>query len=61
MNRENKLKVGDYIKCRDKADMVEAMYQLQREGIETDFIYERDGKKGLWLEVVKVIKDKKKK
>jgi hypothetical protein len=54
------MKVGDTIECRDKADMVETMYQLQREGIETDFVYELDGKKGLWLEVVKVIKDKKK-
>ena len=51
------MKVGDTIKCRDKDDMVETMYQLQREGIETDFIYERDGKKGLWLEVVKVRDD----
>ncbi len=41
------MKVGDTIECRDKADMVETMYQLQREGIETDFVYELDGKKGL--------------
>lgn len=48
------MKVGDTIKCRNKADMVETMYQLQREGIETDFMYEKDGVKGLWLEVLKV-------
>ena len=48
------MKIGDTIQCRDKADMVETMYQLQREGIDTDFIYEREGKKGLWLKVVKV-------
>ena len=48
------MKVGDTIQCRDKEDMIETMYQLQREGIQTDFVYEKDGKKGLWLEVVKV-------
>lgn len=48
------MKVGNTIQCRDKFDMVETMYWLQREGIETDFIYELDGKKGLWLVVVKV-------
>jgi hypothetical protein len=51
------VKVGDTIQCRDKADMVETMYQLQREGIETDFVYEMDGVKGLWLKVVKVEDD----
>lgn len=54
MNRENKLKVGDYIKCHDSEEMVNHMYELNREGIETDFMYERDGVKGLWLEVTRV-------
>ena len=48
------MKVGDTIQCRDKFDMVDTMYQLQREGIETDLLYELDGKEGLWLVVVKI-------
>lgn len=51
------MKVGDTIQCRDKEDMIETMYQLQREGIETDFVYELDGKKGLWLKIVSVEDD----
>ncbi len=37
------MNVGDTIQCNDKADMVETMYQLNREGIETDFMFERTG------------------
>lgn len=48
------MNVGDTIQCSDKADMVETMYQLNREGIETDFMFEKDGVKGLWLEVTKI-------
>ena len=48
------MNVGDTIKCRDKDDMIETMYALQSEGIETDFLYEKDGKKGLWLIVTKL-------
>lgn len=47
------MNVGDTIKCRDKDDMVDTMVELAKEGIETDFLYEKDGVKGLWLEVVK--------
>lgn len=48
------MKIGDTIKCADAEDMIETMYALAKEGIETDFMYEKDGVKGLWLEVVKV-------
>ena len=51
---KNELKVGDTIKCADKEDCVNAMVNLAKEGIETDFLYEKDGEKGLWLEVIKV-------
>lgn len=47
------MNVGDTIKCRDKDDMVDTMVELAKDGIETDFLYEKDGVKGLWLEVVK--------
>lgn len=50
----NELKVGDTIKCKDKYDAVSTMEQLQKEGVETDFFYMKDGVKGLWLEVVEV-------
>ena len=50
----NKLKPGDTIECVDKEDMVETMMQLAQEDVETEFVYERDGVKGYWLEVVKV-------
>lgn len=50
----NKLKPGDMIKCVDKEDMVQTMMLLAQEDVETDFLYERDGVKGYWLEVIKV-------
>lgn len=48
------LKVGDTIKCADKEYCVNTMVNLATEGIETDFMYEKDRKKGLWLEVIRV-------
>lgn len=48
------LKVGYTIKCADKEDCVNAMVNLATEGIETDFMYEKDGEEGLWLTVIKV-------
>lgn len=53
------MRVGDTIKCKDPEDMVDYMYALDREGIETDFLFEKDGEKGLWLEVTKVRRKKK--
>lgn len=44
----------DTIKCIDKNDLIETMYALEKVGVETDFLYEKDGKKGLWLIVTKV-------
>jgi hypothetical protein len=45
------LKIGDKIKCQNKDDAVDTMQRLAKEGIETDFIYEQDGRRGIWLEV----------
>ena len=50
------LKVGDTIKCHDADDLINTMKDLAQEGIETDFVYEKDGQKGLWLEIVEVKK-----
>jgi len=46
------LQKGDFIECRDKDDMVETFVELQKCDIDTEFVYERNGKKGLWLEVL---------
>lgn len=47
------MKTGDTIKCRNAEDMINTMYDLAKQGIETDFMYEKDGVKGLWLVVTK--------
>lgn len=49
-----KLSIGDTIKCADKEDCVNMMLELAKEGVETDFLYEKDGKKGFCFEVEKV-------
>lgn len=50
----NLLKVGDTILCFYKDDSVNTMTELAKKNIETDFMYEKDGVKGLWLVVKKV-------
>ena len=52
------MNVGDTIKCSSPDEAIELMKKLALEGIETDFMYEKDEERGLWLEVVKVRKDK---
>lgn len=49
-----KLKVGDLIRCKDKEDMIDTMQELLRYGVNTDFIYEYMGMKGLWLKVTEI-------
>lgn len=49
-----RLEVGDTIQCLDKEDMVHYSMELSRLGVETDFMYEKDGEKGLWLVVTAV-------
>jgi len=51
------LKVKDAIKCRDADDMIDTMKDLAQNGIDTDFMYEKDGEKGFWLVVTKVKKE----
>lgn len=48
------LHVGDIIRCSDAEEMIDLMTELAQQDIETDFLYEHSGKKGLWLEVLKV-------
>lgn len=49
----NRLKVGDTIQCHDKDEMVDIFLALQKEDIDSDFLYEKDGEKGLWLIITK--------
>ena len=42
------------VKCANADDMVSTMLELAKENIETDFLYKKDGEKGLWLEILKV-------
>ena len=48
------LQVGDTIQCHDKEEMVNLMTELEKENITTDFMYEKDGIKGLWLVVERI-------
>ena len=50
------LKVGDTIKCANKEDLPNTHNDLAENGIQTDFMYEKGGVKGLWLEVMKIEK-----
>lgn len=51
---KNNLKVGDLIKCQNKDDAVDCMYDLERCGYETDFVYEHNGKSGIWLVITRI-------
>ena len=48
------LKIGDVIRCHDKVDAIETHNELARNGIQTDFVFERNGKQGLWLEIKQI-------
>ena len=48
------LKIGDTIQCHDADDMIRTMTELEKENITTDFLYEKDGIKGLWLVVERI-------
>ena len=51
------LKVGDTIQCHDAEDMIRTMQELEKENITTEFMYEKDGKQGLWLVVERIGKN----
>lgn len=51
---EKQFKVGDTIKCVDSHECVEMMMSLSKKGVQTDFVYEKNGIKGLWLVVTEV-------
>ena len=49
----NKLKKGDTIKCHNAEEIINLSTELEKNGYTTDFVYEKDGVKGLWLEIIK--------
>ena len=57
MNKEGEmLKKGDTIKCSSSDEAVDLMHTLDLEGYNTDFLYEKDGEKGLWIAILEVPK-----
>ena len=52
--KQMRLQVGDTIRCTDSDNMIEVMYKLGDEGVETDFLQEKDGEKGYWLVITEV-------
>lgn len=54
MEKTYSLKVGDTVKCSDAEETINLMAALQRENIETDFIYDFNGQKGVGLVVTAV-------
>lgn len=51
MGYKRKLQVGDTIQCGDTDNVVKTMKDLAKKGVEIDFLYDKDGVQGLWLEV----------
>ena len=51
---------GDTIRCHDKDEKVNISMELDNEGLDADFLYEKDGQKGLWLVVVDIKKQEPK-
>ena len=49
-----KLKLGDTIKCSNADKMIYLQTELAKEDIQVDFVYERNGEKGLWLLITSV-------
>ena len=51
---EKKLKIGDTIQCADVDDLIDTMTELAQNGVITDWTFEKDGQKGLWLVVEEI-------
>lgn len=50
--KQEDLKKGDTIRCHDKDDMLNTDLELCRLGYNTDYMYEKDGKTGYWIEIL---------
>jgi hypothetical protein len=49
---EYELKPLDTIKCSDAVEIIEVHHSLSIQGYKTDFLYEKDGKRGCWIEIL---------
>ena len=49
---ENKLKKGDSIRCHDQEEAGTVADMLCHLGIEWEFCYEKDGKRGIWIDIL---------
>ena len=47
----NKIQIGDLIKCRDKEDAGGVAETLSNLGYIWDYVFEHDGQKGIWIEI----------
>ena len=53
----NTLKKGDTIRCHDAEDAALFAITLGQEGYDWDFVYERNGEHGIWIEILGVLED----
>lgn len=44
-----KLKAGDTVKCFSYEDMHHVLESLKKQGYKADYLYEKDGKSGMWI------------
>lgn len=51
------LSKGDLIKCHDAEDAANVADALQQDGYDWDFVYERDGQKGIWIEILEEVQE----
>ncbi len=51
--------VGDTIQCSDRDELLAIDQELIKEGYQTDFMYEKDGEKGLWLVIERTPKTRR--
>lgn len=44
-----RLRAGDTIKCQSYKQMHDVLEELKKKGIHSDYLYEKDGKAGMWI------------
>ena len=47
----NKIKPGDFIKCKDKEDAANVAETMSNLGYIWEFCFEHNGQKGIWIEI----------
>lgn len=44
-----RLRPGDTIKCHNYEEQHKVLEDLKKKGIKSDYLYEKDGKEGMWI------------